>query len=1149
MANYGGYNFNVRRTKPTSFNTPSLIRLDGFRSAAAPATKGGFKFEPLFKPRVKNQAWRDIEKATGMQFPSYEAAFQYLISKKTGKDNGKSVGGFLGGLFHDAVDTVVGLGPGLVAGNVAIAKDLWGAAHGDLNFNNTVDIGKAVVKNYKQTYSPAFHGDFGQLWDNIYAHPLGPILDAATLVTAGAGGSVRAAGLVAKGSRLAKLGEAEYLSARSPMAIRAGESADAMNSMVFKRTSRNPIIRGRQKLAYKALSSSKLPREWGVKFEERKFTQAKVRFNRKNTETRRYASTDHEHAPAILGYEAAVKRAAGFKNMTPHEWAAANLLGLVGSGMHPTEVVKLLAERGSEAGFGELPRDFVKLATDEKTTSLFEQAVRDHAAGRENKILTLHNMMDEVGVVNARHKGISADVAEVRRYSTRAHLETTQHERGIIHDLVLERNPELASAEHANQLSRITDNAVTRAWMVAKNRGQSVGEMLVEIGNRPPKFRDALLNEIYVPNDPALVAAGKASLNAAPVNPVVRGLEGEIKPLYVPHKTGLDSKFGGTFGVSNGTGQLVHHNDNVVLLMGRIAIGEDLLGPEFARTLRLRHAQDVYQSMIESGVLVEAKDFSQMISNGYVYVKKIDKGKDGFLTKHHQEQLNHLFEQVDESGVRQGIDNFFTGNDAHAVVTGAEEALTEGGKYVMIRKGLRDQLTQEYHAAGVITRRFVEKPTTLWKYVVLGLSPRNIVTNVVGNTLMAALLANGPVGGMRIIAHSAIKSMGPEAFVEALTFKGKLGVSDRFVQRYFPEHWQASFSHGELDLHGKAQAAAFAYRATHRNEIALRQGLMMELIRSEPEIRALYNRVEGSGYTRNSWEAAAETAFNRNPRLRDALSERVDDALGNYRDFTNRERALRRFMPFYSWYRHAARTGRAMMDRPATLAAGYQIGQYGQQLTQEAYGDVPEFLKAFAPLGSRMVRNADGSETKMVAGVNTAGLNPFHALVEMARAGKALTAGDPIGATGQVSSFLSPGITAGIEELTGKSLLTGAPSKTPQVIPGQPGGLIPGFLARLVAGTPQYRLGDSMVNPPSQPSGLDALTPTGRLKKTPMPTLSKGARTQVWNFLGFPMKDVNVSQAQEWKKQIDQKGEFHLPKPRKKKRKKTSLPSFNFGGG
>src|SRR5437763_1809159 len=74
-----------------------------------------------------------------------------------------------------------------------------------------------IGHSYAQMYSPLFHGQFGKFAHNLYAHPLGPVLDALTIATLGAGGVAEAGrlldgvGAISDTSRLAKLGDATDL--------------------------------------------------------------------------------------------------------------------------------------------------------------------------------------------------------------------------------------------------------------------------------------------------------------------------------------------------------------------------------------------------------------------------------------------------------------------------------------------------------------------------------------------------------------------------------------------------------------------------------------------------------------------------------------------------------------------------------------------------------------------------------------------------------------------------------------------------------------------------------------------------------------------------------------------------------------------------
>jgi hypothetical protein len=106
---------------------------------------------------------------------------------------------------------------------------------------------------------PLVHGHVGTFLNNFEAHPLQPILDAATIATLGAGGVAKAgsllskAGVVSDTSRLANLSHAADLTVPD---FGAGED------IVVKQSSRNPLIRARQQLVNTGLN--KLPPETPV---------------------------------------------------------------------------------------------------------------------------------------------------------------------------------------------------------------------------------------------------------------------------------------------------------------------------------------------------------------------------------------------------------------------------------------------------------------------------------------------------------------------------------------------------------------------------------------------------------------------------------------------------------------------------------------------------------------------------------------------------------------------------------------------------------------------------------------------------------------------------------------------------------------------
>jgi len=155
---------------------------------------------------------------------------------KGGKGGGGKKGG---GFWHDAfrysgaelVDnlgkdvgsTAVGLAPGFYeTGKQLLNPTYQGFVHGFTSSQATraraqqsryfVNTAKALGKSYADTYGPIAHGDFS----HVYDHPLGPILDAATILDLGATAGVRLGMLGARGAEAARGAE---LVTRSPKAI------------------------------------------------------------------------------------------------------------------------------------------------------------------------------------------------------------------------------------------------------------------------------------------------------------------------------------------------------------------------------------------------------------------------------------------------------------------------------------------------------------------------------------------------------------------------------------------------------------------------------------------------------------------------------------------------------------------------------------------------------------------------------------------------------------------------------------------------------------------------------------------------------------------------------------------------------------------
>ena len=119
----------------------------------------------------------------------------------TGDQKVGGVLGVLGNLGSDLKDAAVNLPSGLWETANTLTSDAADAVYGDTDFERTRKLASDIADQYAYTYGS---GSLGETLHRIGQHPLGPVLDAATVLTAGAG----AAAKTAQVSRATTLGEA-----------------------------------------------------------------------------------------------------------------------------------------------------------------------------------------------------------------------------------------------------------------------------------------------------------------------------------------------------------------------------------------------------------------------------------------------------------------------------------------------------------------------------------------------------------------------------------------------------------------------------------------------------------------------------------------------------------------------------------------------------------------------------------------------------------------------------------------------------------------------------------------------------------------------------------------------------------------------------
>lgn len=129
------------------------------------------------------------------------------------------------------------------------------------------------------------------------------------------------------------------------------------------------------------------------------------------------------------------------------------------------------------------------------------------------------------------------------------------------------------------------------------------------------------------------------------------------------------------------------------------------------------------------------------------------------------------------------------------------------------------------------------------------------------------------------------------------------------------------------------------------------------------------------------------------PNFVNEVTHTADGVLGNYRDFSETEKAIRNYIiPFYAWQRHSALfTKRLFEERPLAANAAYNLGNYGFERTLSA-GGVPDWLYESVPMPDALQNILDMNPMNNNR-LNFAPINPMGTFTEATTAGISALAG------------------------------------------------------------------------------------------------------------------------------------------------------------
>lgn len=1119
-----------------------------------------------------------------------ETALALAHAHQPGHHSG--VGGFLAHLAGDVVSSTEGLPAGLVK----------------LATQNPVTSAKQLYEGEKAQWSPLLTGDYNKFLHNFYEHPLGPILDVAGLLTGGAGAAGRL-GLLGKfgveSERALQVGDAtKALTAEEKKEL--GVSGD--NTVNMGLYSHNPVIRARQK-AFDTVTSH-FPKQTPLFGESARGARALSRINAEKLA--RSKTVVDNYTKASLKLKGGWRHTAYLAVSTGQapRTILADMQKHIDVANETTSkaITKLKTDMESHQGEYEKARDAQSkpiTMTDKKgKTNTFTRADPRPLRKWQVKNAAMVRRLDELTgqlkhmeptteqalldpkaqalfhEVQAAHMRLKKETGYEAGGDKRVDIHTALNQVKVSRDVakvLVARDAAKAASELDGKIRKVAPlQAETRKYLHQLLRKGATFEpdklALIEhrgelkLGEVDPESGKVSLISRHgnVSNMKAKVEASKITklapaeaqryldeafpLSAPDVsralyhkNGIDKLLEarqlahkktGYAEPVYFPDKMALDSPESSVrdfkySGGSKATTIRNHQNLGTLYMSGVLNHDPLILAKQAMASVMTAHAADIAETLRQHATVYHG----QGVPKGYVALTKMSVARpymNEYLQQFRKEMMHHLATESDGEGMtRQFLDNHVTD----------KPGIDDAGHKLIIPKKVIDALAPEYQKSSVFAQAFFKKPASIWKHMVLAGRPLPfIVNNVVGNSMMYALRHAGPAG-----IHALVGAKNEERTLEEV-----------FASR----HLNFGQAHAIKRPTRLGKVINSAYHAVGWHEHLVRRASMIAEAKSMPIIRAELKKLKNydpeAHEGRSQLHQAILNAEERKPGVVNQIGERIDDVAGDYRHFSKGEEAVRNFMPFYAWTRHAARSYyRLLTDKPLTAALMTRIGQQGSKDEKTMMGDLPAYMNQYIP--SHVLRALGYGSKGRASVINAKVLNPEATVADTLRGITALVSGKPGDAPSDLTSNLSPFITAPIEATTGTSLLTGAPiAKNFASGHGALGGAvgnvavnlpIPKLLETLLpAGTPGSAQRD--------PNDIHNLfTPTGRPKKQHQDTLSKDWQTSVLNtLLGAPVKKVDVKAAQTQEKSAKTKARnasgFHVAAPRKKKKPTVSSNWF-----
>lgn len=501
-----------------------------------------------------------------------------------------------------------------------------------------------------------------------------------------------------------------------------------------------------------------------------------------------------------------------------------------------------------------------------------------------------------------------------------------------------------------------------------------------------------------------------------------RGLD----PVYMPHTTvkGAKSEYGGTgnTGIPNKVGAS-KQNKAVLMQMGQLIMDPAVMNDAFLKATKYAHYNDVHDALQSMATPVDH------IPDGWTYIRQ-KRSERMRPTDRYKSNFNEFADtHLGKNGEMLGA------SDNQLLTKSSTEAMqTVDGRYLAVPNKIAKQLAGEFTRTNQFFYYMQKYPLKVWRALILGLKPAYLVNNVVGNTFMYIVHSAHPEDVKQLAkAFKQFVKPNEQSQVDRLLLKYQAGqLRGGFVATQMPK-FQA-----ESKI---ARAANWTINAIpsldRRWEQALRRAKAVAEYKKHP---ALKKHATLMGKDTTFFENVTPL-LEKDPSIHEAVYNRVNDALGDYEHMTGIERGLmRNLFPFYAWYRSILGvTRKLVIEQPLKVTLAYRLAQIAIEQNAQTSGiapdNAPSSMLGFIPFGPSQ---PDGR----VAGLNTAMMNPYATVGQLAESSYAALPGGPL--AGPYLPGVNPIFNDIVTYLTGKNLA------------GYSGQEVPGM--GTIAGLPQLRL-------------------------------------------------------------------------------------------